>query len=271
MKTQIDKVKNEKEKQQSDTLLNQIQTSISQDNSIILKNKNKCNDLETTIKKEQDDINQIVEKNIKIWNAEKVTVIHNIDQESISNLTYKKSFDKEWKYDVLKMLLCNVLKNTLLLDDKIKLSNDVDFKASCIRDMIFELFKNECFKSGKLKNMVLYIDNYKIDSDDSYNVYSINSSYHYSKFIESLDQNKRLKYTNNSKQFMNLSKTYKYFHYIKDKIYEENEKEILNKNREFINVWIPILCTIQEIINLSVANERIKEKEKTINNVKKIY
>ena len=78
--------------------MQQINSSIAQDNEQILKNNKKITDLESTNKKQLEEINTIMEKSVKNWEAEKVTVIHNIDQEYLTKLTYKNSFDEEWKY-----------------------------------------------------------------------------------------------------------------------------------------------------------------------------
>jgi len=93
-----------------DIFLSQVTSSINQDKNKMEMNLKKINELDVINKKQQDEINVIVEKNIKIWQAEKVTVIHNIDQEMLTNLTYKNGFEEEWKYDMLKTLLCNILK-----------------------------------------------------------------------------------------------------------------------------------------------------------------
>jgi len=220
--------------------------------------------LDTANKKQSEEISQIMEKNVKIWEAEKITVIHNIDQQWLTNLTYKDSFNLEWKYDVIKMLLVNLLKNTFILDMESKLGNDVDLKANCSREKIMELFKKECFKSGKVKNQLLYIDNFKLDLDDTYNVYFEGSIFSYKYFLASLDEATRRKYAQDVKEYMTLSKAYKYFHYKKDLIYKQHEEQIKNKDKEFINVWIPLLCTIQEILALSVAQEKIKDKENNV-------
>jgi len=127
-----------------------------------------------------------------------------------------------------------------------------------------ELFKKECFKSGKIKNMLLYIDNFKVDTDDSYNVYSMNSGYHFSNFLGELDEVTRFKYSKEAVEYMSLNKSYKYFHWIKEKIYRDHEEEIKRKDSEFMNVWIPLICTIQEILALNLANERIKDKENNV-------
>lgn len=227
--------------------------------------------LETTNKKQQEEITQIMEKSVKIWEAEKITVIHNIDQAFLTDLTYKNGFDEEWKYDVCKMLICNLLKNTFFLDEEARQGNDTNLKAASCREKLMQVFKKECFKSAKVKNMLLEIDHFKVDIDDSYNVYSENSEFHYKAFLAQLDEPTRRKYLQDVKEFMTLSKSYKYFHYVKEKIFQKHENEIISKNKEFINVWVPLLCTVQETLALTLANERIKDKENNVMGKVKIF
>ena len=42
-----------------------------------------------------EELTNDIQKNIKIWKAEKETLIHSIDQDVLTNLTYRDSFDKE--------------------------------------------------------------------------------------------------------------------------------------------------------------------------------
>ena len=63
---------------------------------------------------------------------------------------------------------------------------------------------------------------------------------------------------------MTLSKSYKYFHYVKEMIYQKHAIEITSWNKEFINVWLPLLCTVQETLALTLANDRIKDKENNV-------
>jgi len=251
-----------------DLFFNQIKTLIIQDENELTKNKKKIEDLESQIKKQQDEITLIKDQNIKNWQAEKITVIHNINQEYLTNLTYKNKFEYGWKYDVMKLILVNLLKNTFHLDEKVIIVNDINIKAAYCREKIMELFKKKCFKSAKLKNLLLNVENFKIDLDNSYNVYDENSPFHYKQFFNSLDEKTRKKYLEQNKEFMDLNISYKYFHYVKNKIYQIHEIEIKNKNKEFINVWIPLLCTIQEVLALSIANDRIKDKR--INIIEKV-
>lgn len=248
----------------SDIFLKQIEASIAQDNDTRTRNQNKIESLENANKKQLEEISQIMEKNVKNWQAEKVTVIHNIDQEALTSLTYKKGFDEEWKYDVLKMLLCNLLKNTFFLDEEARIGNDINLKAASCREKVMELFKKECFKSAKVKNKLLYIESFKIDIDDSYNVYSEDSEFHYKAFLAQLDEVSKKKYSQDVKEYMTLSKSYKYFHYVKEKIYQKHAEEIKSMKEEFINVWVPLLCTIQETLALTLANDRIKDKENNV-------
>jgi len=125
--------------------------------------------------------------------------------------------------------------------------------------------------SARLKNYILYIDNFRLDIDDSYNVYSENSEYHYGKFIDSLNSRDN---KNRSKEITNantISKTLEYFFYITDLIYKDHAKEISKRNKEFIGLWIPLMDTIRMIIQLSVANERHKDKENKILAVRKFF
>lgn len=118
--------------------------------------------------------------------------------------------------------------------------------------------------SARIKNYILYIDNYRVEIDDNYNVYSENSDYHYGKFIEMLNAKDR---KNRSKEITNantISKTLEYFFYVQDLIYRDHSNEIASKNKEFIGLWIPLLDTIRMTIQLSVANERLKDKENKI-------
>lgn len=248
----------------SDIFLKQIDSSIAQDNETIGRNQKKIETLEIANKKQQEEISVIMEKSVKIWEAEKITVIHNIDQETLTKLTYRNSFDEEWKYDLLKMLLCNLLKNTFFLGEEARKGNDINLKASSCQEKIMELFKKECFKSAKVKNQLLYIDNFKVDTDDTYNVYSEGSEFHYKAFLEQLDEATKKKYKQDVKEYMTLSKSYKYFHYVKEKIYQKHANEIKSINKEFINVWVPLLCTIQETLALTLANDRIKDKQNNV-------
>ncbi len=270
-----------------------METNIAQDKQKIKENENANEALNITNKKQQEEISQIMEKSVKIWQAEKITVIHNIDQETLTNLTYKTAFDEDWKYDILKMILCNLLKNTFFLDIKAIEQNDDELKAESCRKKIMELFKKECFKSAKFKNMLLETENFKVDVDDSYNVYPRDSEFCYTSFLEKLEQPSRTKYIQEynkwknqedekkhggkkqeikdgrkeekiNYQYMDISKAFKYFHYVKERIFHLHEKEIKKQNKEFINVWIPLLCTVQEILNLSLANEKVKSKENDV-------
>lgn len=263
-KVNLNTLKKERSSISSDIFFQQVNSSIAQDNETINLNVKKIENLENANKKQQEEITQIMEKSVKNWEAEKITVIHNIDQETLTNLTYKKGFEQEWKYDVLKMVLCNLLKNTFFLDEEARRGNDINLKAASCREKVMELFKRECFKSAKVKNMLLEIDNFKVDIDDSYNVYSENSEFHYKAFLAQLDEPTKRKYMQDVKEFMTLSKSYKYFHYVKEKIYEKHAKEITSLNKEFINVWVPLLCTLQETLALTLANDRIKDKENNV-------
>ncbi len=226
-------------------------------------NLKKIKDLEIANKKQLDEIIQINEKGVKNWQAEKTTVIYNIDQESLTNLTYKDSFEQQWKYDILKMLLCNLLKNTYQIDKQGEKSTDINFKANFAREEVIKLFKKKCFKSAQLKNLLLYTDNFRVDTDDTYNVYSINSGYHISDYLKELDEVTRIRYSD-QRQYMTLNKSYKYFHWIKEKIYKDHANEIKRKDKEFINVWIPLICTIQEFLALTLANDKIKDKQNNV-------
>jgi hypothetical protein len=263
-KLNLNSLKRESISSSSDIFLRQIDSSIAQDNETIARNQKKIDNLGNTNKKQLEEITQIMEKNVKNWQAEKITVIYNIDQETLTNLTHKKAFDEEWKYDLLKMLLCNMLKNTFFLGEEARLGNDTNLKAASCREKVMELFKKECFKSAKVKNQLLYIDNFKVDINDSYNVYSEDSQFHYKTFLQQLDESTRKKYTQEVKEYMTLSRSYKYFHYVKEKIYQKHAKEITQKDHEFINVWVPLLCTVQETLALTLASDRIRDKENNV-------
>jgi len=263
-KLNLNSLKRESISSSSDIFLRQIDSSIAQDNETIARNQKKIQNLDNTNKKQLEEITQIMEKNVKNWQAEKITVIYNIDQETLTNLTHKKAFEEEWKYDLLKMLLCNMLKNTFFLGEEAGLGNDTNLKAASCREKIMELFKKECFKSAKVKNQLLYIDNFRVDINDSYNVYSEDSEFHYKTFLQQLDESTRKKYAQEVKEYMTLSRSYKYFHYVKEKIYQKHAKEITQKNNEFINVWVPLLCTVQETLALTLASDRIKDKENNV-------
>ncbi len=257
---------NQKEKS-NDVFLYQIESSISQDKFTINKNLQKINDLEVINKRYGEELINDIHKNIKIWKAEKETLIYNISQDVLTNLTYKNCFDSEWKYDLIKNLLCNILKNTFNLVDSDRANEDITFRANICKEKIFELFKKECFMSAKIKNYLLDIDNFRIEIDGSYNVYRENSEYHYGKFVEYLnlkDNKNRQKEITNSNT---ISKTLEYFFYITDLIYKNHSNEISKKEKEFIGLWIPLLDTIRMIIQLSVANERLKDKENKIHTV----
>ena len=254
----------------NDVFLSQIESSISQDNFLISKNKRKITDLDINNKRYGEELIDDIQKNVKIWKAEKETLIHNIDQEILTGLTYKDSFDMEWKYYLIRNLLCNVLKNTFNLGEAAKMNNDVTYRANLCKDKVFEMYKKECFMSARVKNYILYIDNYRLEIDDSYNVFSENSEYHYGRFTEMLNSKDK---KNRSKEVTNantISKTLEYFFYIQDLIYRDHLTEISNKDKEFIGLWIPLLDTIKMIIQLSVANERLKDKENKIIAVNKL-
>ena len=116
----------------------------------------------------------------------------------------------------------------------------------------------------RVKNYILYIDNFRIEIDDLYNVYSENSEYHYGKFIDMLnakDKKHREKQITNANT---ISRTLEYFFYVQDLIYKDHAEQISAKDQEFIGLWIPLMDTVRMTIQLSVANERLKDKENKI-------
>ena len=249
----------------SDNSETEINNEISELESIILYSQNKIENDKKQLNNYKLSIIPEHEEYIKKWKAEKKLNMDNINESMLSKYTHRKGFKHEYQMKLMKMIFESVFLEKIEEEFSKREESSKKPNADIVHinktifdiysEIVFEIFKKNCFIAYKFKNILLHYDDWVIDEKFTY-IYDTNPApkNNDNKIIRPiLNEYKQTLYDKNLNitNLRNLDLASKAITDLK------NEAMKFEGENNFDKVYMPLIDVVQDMIFIKICKIRL--------------